>query len=1178
MAVPIQLRRGTAAEWTTANPVMAEGEIGIEKDTRKFKFGDGVTAWSALEYAGGGGAGGVSDHGALTGLTDDDHSQYFNQARGDARYSLLGHTHNYVDASLFSNLSGASIGQVLKWNGAAYVPALDSSGGSGATLSDGDYGDITVSAGGSVMTLDDSTVTLAKLGGTITAAGKALLDDADAAAQRATLGLGSAAVLASSAFESAGAVSTHAALTQAHGISAYGSTLVAAADAAAARTVLGVSDSFLLDRANHTGTQLSSTISDIDEKIADRVAQLLTAGANVTLTYDDAANGGLGTLTIASLGGGGGGGLADGSYGDVTVSGTGTVITINNASVTLAKMANIATDSLLGRVTAGSGAPEVLTPAQVRTLLSLVVGTDVQAQDADLTAISGLTFAADTSVYWTGAGAAATYGLTAAGRALLDDANAAAQRATLGLVIGTDVQQQSANLSAIAGLVSAANTLPYYTGSGTAALTTLSAQGRALIDDADAAAQRTTLGLGTIATLAAPAGAVVGTTDAQTLTNKTLTSPVISTISNTGTLTLPTSTDTLVGRNTTDNLANKTLASPTISGVWTAAGAQVVTPATVTFTANAGTLTISNAFSAGSNGANATLSFSGSIPNGQWVTFEFTNSDGVNPITLTIPSSYSMLRQAAITSFVVPAGATVQLTWRGTGGTPRLFGETPPDGFLAEQTIASATTTDIGAATSINVTISGTTAITGLGTAAAGTFRQGRFTGVLTFTHNGTSLILPNAGNNITTAANDRFGAYSLGSGNWLVLWYFRANGQALVAGSGVADGDKGDITVSGTGATWTIDNDVVSYAKMQNVSATARVLGRKTAGAGDPEEVSLSELLDFIGSAAQGDILYRGASSWARLAAGANGTYLQSQGAGANLQWSTPAGAGDVSSNTATAVDGEMVLFNGATGKSVKRSALTGMLKSTSGVVASATQGSDYYAPGGSDVALADGGTGSSTAAGARTNLGLGTIATQDASSIAVTGGTIAGITGGLGIRNAGTGAFDMQVGHNGTLTAGRTLTWNLNDAARTISLSGNLTVNAATTISSFGASLADDADAAAGRTTLAAAAAAQTFQFSFFVQTVANGDVITIPIEAFGGTVTKVTTDCDSGTCTLTGKINSTAFGGTANSVSTTKTSQTHASANAFVAGDDLVFTASSNSSCLGMRVTVTYTRTLA
>lgn len=59
--------------------------------------------------------------------------------------------------------------------------------------------------------------------------------------------------------------------------------------------------------------------------------------------------------------------------------------------------------------------------------------------------------------------------------------------------------------------------------------------------------------------------AIVTLAATQTLTNKTLTSPNIAQISNTGTLTLPTSTDTLVGRNTTDTLTNKTLTTPSIS-------------------------------------------------------------------------------------------------------------------------------------------------------------------------------------------------------------------------------------------------------------------------------------------------------------------------------------------------------------------------------------------------------------------------------------------------------------------------------------------------------------------------------------------------------------------------------------------------------------------------------------
>lgn len=52
MAVAIQLRRGTAAEWAAANPIIADGELVIETDTGRFKIGNGSSGYSALPYGG----------------------------------------------------------------------------------------------------------------------------------------------------------------------------------------------------------------------------------------------------------------------------------------------------------------------------------------------------------------------------------------------------------------------------------------------------------------------------------------------------------------------------------------------------------------------------------------------------------------------------------------------------------------------------------------------------------------------------------------------------------------------------------------------------------------------------------------------------------------------------------------------------------------------------------------------------------------------------------------------------------------------------------------------------------------------------------------------------------------------------------------------------------------------
>ncbi len=99
--------------------------------------------------------------------------------------------------------------------------------------------------------------------------------------------------------------------------------------------------------------------------------------------------------------------------------------------------------------------------------------------------------------------------------------------------------------------------------------------------------------------------------------------------------------------------------------------------------------------------------------------------------------------------------------------------------------------------------------------------------------------------------------------------------------GGGVGDGDKGDITVTAAGATWTIDADVVTNAKLANV-ATATLKGRVAAGTGDPEDLSGSQataLLDVFTSSLKG---------LSPASGGGTANFLRADGA-----WAAPAGGG---------------------------------------------------------------------------------------------------------------------------------------------------------------------------------------------------------------------------------------------------------------------------------------------
>ena len=81
MAVQIQFRNDTAANWTSANPTLAVGEMGIETDTDQFKIGDGATAWTSLGY------GGLVGPTGATGATGADGTDGAQGIDGEAAFS-----------------------------------------------------------------------------------------------------------------------------------------------------------------------------------------------------------------------------------------------------------------------------------------------------------------------------------------------------------------------------------------------------------------------------------------------------------------------------------------------------------------------------------------------------------------------------------------------------------------------------------------------------------------------------------------------------------------------------------------------------------------------------------------------------------------------------------------------------------------------------------------------------------------------------------------------------------------------------------------------------------------------------------------------------------------------------------------------------------------------------------
>ena len=318
----------------------------------------------------------------------------------------------------------------------------------------------------------------------LTAAGRALLDDADAAAQRTTLGL--AAVAASGAYSDLSGAPT------------VPTTLNTLTDV----SISSVSNGQVISYNSTSGEWENSTP-------ASGGASDLNGLSDVTITGAAAGNvlerNGAGQFINVAKSTIDVGDFNDDNTYQPKDAGLTSISGLTTAADKMIYTTGSDTYAVTGLTSAGRALLDDADAAAQRTTLGLgtaatSASTDFQAVDAGLTSISGLTTAADKMIYTTGSDTYAVTGLTSAGRALLDDADAAAQRTTLGLgtaatSASTDFQAVDAGLTSISGLTTAADKMIYTTGSDTYAVTSLTAAGRALLDDADAAAQRTTLGL-----------------------------------------------------------------------------------------------------------------------------------------------------------------------------------------------------------------------------------------------------------------------------------------------------------------------------------------------------------------------------------------------------------------------------------------------------------------------------------------------------------------------------------------------------------------------------------------------------------------------------------------------------------------------------------------------------------